>query len=113
MAEPIIEPNFTISDAALAALASLKAHMTRDDPDNPPAVAMVAWGLFYDKQNQKRLENVIVSFYPRSQLAEVEHGIRVVSGLPLIFFVTKETAAHFAGKQLHYMEGDWFFLRDP
>jgi hypothetical protein len=49
MAEPIIEPNFTISDAALAALASLKAHMTRDDPDNPPAVAMVAWGLFYDK----------------------------------------------------------------
>ena len=84
MAESIIEPNFTISDAALAALASLKANMTRDDPDNPPAVAMVAWGLFYDKQNQKRLENVIVSFYPRSQLAEVEHGIRVVSGLPLL-----------------------------
>jgi len=30
----------------------------------------------------------------------------------LIFFVTKETAAQFAGKQLHYAEGDWFFLRD-
>jgi hypothetical protein len=54
----------------------------------------------------------VVSFYPRSQFAEVEHGIRVVSGLPLIFFVTKETAAHFAGKQVHYVEGDWFFLRD-
>jgi hypothetical protein len=54
----------------------------------------------------------VVSFYPRSQFAEVEHGIRVVSGLPLIFFVTKDTAAHFAGKQLHYEEGGWFFLRD-
>jgi hypothetical protein len=112
MAEPIIEPNFTISDAALAALASLKADMARDDPDNPPAVAMVGWGLFYDKQNHKRLENVVVSFYPRSQFAEVRHGVRVVSGLPLIFFVTKDTAAHFAGKQLHYEEGGWFFLRD-
>jgi hypothetical protein len=45
-------------------------------------------------------------------LPEIEHGICVVSGLPLIFFVTKETAAQFAGKQLHYAEGDWFFLRD-
>jgi len=113
MADPIIEPNFTISGTALAALASLKADMARDEPDNPPAVAMVGWGLFYDKQNRKRLENVVVSFYRRSQLAEVEHGVRVVSGLPLIFFVTKETAAHFAGKQLHYAEGDWFYLRDP
>jgi len=30
----------------------------------------------------------------------------------LIIFVTKETAARFAGKQLHYAEGAWFFLRD-
>jgi len=29
----------------------------------------------------------------------------------LIIFVTKETAARFAGKQLHYAEGAWFFLR--
>lgn len=113
MSDTVISPNFTISAAAKSALAGLKADMTRDSPKDPPAVAMVGWGMFYDKRTTKRAENVVVSFYPRSMLPEVEHGIRRVSGLPLVFFVTKETAGHFSRKILDFDPANWFFLRDP
>jgi hypothetical protein len=77
----------------------------------PPAVATVGWGLFYDRTNKKTAENVVVSFYPLSMLPEVQHGIRFVSGVPLVFFVTEETSAHFHGKVLDFVSSSWFFLR--
>ncbi|HXE53156.1 MAG TPA: hypothetical protein VN541_09080 [Tepidisphaeraceae bacterium] len=113
MTHALIPPSFTISEAALAALSGIEADMTRDDPADPPAVAMVGWGLFYDKQNRKQLENVVVSFYPRSMLAEIRHGIFVVSGIELVFFVTEMTSRHFDGKVLDFADDRWFFLRNP
>jgi hypothetical protein len=44
MVDAVIAPNFTISEVALAALADLRADMARDDPHDPPAVAMVGGG---------------------------------------------------------------------
>jgi len=111
MSNEIIRPNFTISDAAKAVLADIRQKMALSSPEDPPEVSSVAWGTFHDKSSGKTHENVVLGFYPKSMHARIAHGISTVSGINIVFFVTKETATHFAGKILDF--DSWFFLRDP
>jgi hypothetical protein len=79
---------------------------------DPAAVVMVGWGLFSSKSG-RRSEGVVVSFYGKSQAADVAHGVQDVSGLPIVLFTTAGYYPKFHGKVLdHTVEGG-FLLRDP
>jgi hypothetical protein len=113
MVQPdILAANFTISAAARAAAARLRSDYDAQFPDDPAAVLSVGWGIA-TFESGGQAENVILSFYPRSMLAEVSHGIQEVSGVKLIFFTTRDYLDKFAGKVLDHVEDGGFFMRAP
>ncbi len=70
---------------------------------------MVGWGIF-NLDTGEKFENVVISFYGKSDLPKVAHGIQNVSGIDLIFFTTEEYRHEFEGKVLDYSEEKKFFL---
>jgi hypothetical protein len=109
----ILRANFTISPVAKAAIERVRRDYDAQFGDDPAAVLSVAWGLFSHQSGHPSWENVVISFYPRSMLAEVAHGIQEVSGVKLIFFTTEEYSHKFEGKILDHSEDRGFFLRKP
>jgi hypothetical protein len=107
----ILPVNFTISDEAKVEIENLRRFQEAHSLD-PPAVAVIAWGLFTSNAGQ-RWESVVVGFYGKSELPAVAHGIQEVSGLPLIFFTTAEYHPKFEGKLIDHAAERGFFLRDP
>jgi len=108
----ILRANFTISPAAKAAIERVRHDYDAEFSDDPAAVLVVGWGLF-SHESGPRWANVVISFYPRSMLAEVAHGIQEVSGINLIFFTLKEYLHKFEGKILDHSEDQGFFMRKP
>jgi hypothetical protein len=102
--------NFTISPAAKIGIGKIRAEYDAAMPDNPAAVASIAWGYVHPERGTSS-ERVMVGFYQRSQLPDVAYGIQTVSGVDLIFFVTDETRLKFEGKLLDYEPAQGFFLR--
>jgi hypothetical protein len=108
----ILVANFTISAAARAAAERLMRDYDAQFPEDPAAVLGVAWGIAtFDSGGHA--ENVVLTFYPRSMLAEVSHGIQDVSGMKIIFFTTRDYLDKFEGKVLDHVEGRGFFMRAP
>ena len=107
----ILPVNFTISAVAKQAIERIRQDWDEQFPD-PAAVAMIGWGIFNLNSGQKG-ENVVVSFYAESQLAEVAHAVQEVSGLKVVFFTTPEYYPNFEGKILDFADDRWFFLRNP
>jgi hypothetical protein len=113
MASPQIRSaNFTVSAAAKRAAEKLRIDYDAAYPADPAAVLCVAWGITIPDKGS-RSENVVVSYYQRSMLAEIAHGIQEVSGVKLVFFTTKDHYDKFAGKVLDFADGRGFFLRAP
>ena len=107
----ILRANFTISDAAKREIENLRRFWDENVPD-PAAVAMVAWG-FYHFNSGEKAEGVIVSFYPKSQLSMIAHGIQQVSGMDVVFFTLPEYLPKFQDKVLDHTPERSFFLREP
>jgi hypothetical protein len=107
----LLPVNFTISAAAKFEIENLKNVWNTSSLD-PAAVVVIAWGLFRSNSG-KRWENVFVTFYGKSQFAEVAHGIQDASGLPVVFFTTPEHHQEFEGKIIDHVEERGFFLREP
>ena len=107
----ILRANFTISPAAKAAIERVRREYDAQSGDDPAAVLSVAWGLFSHQSGDPRWENVVISFYPRSMLTDVAHGIQEVSGVKLIFFTTQEYLHKFEGKILDHSDDQGFFLK--
>src|SRR5205085_5318710 len=91
----ILRANFTISPAAKNAIDQIRRDLDAQFAD-PAAVLCVGWG-FYIPNSGPRWENVTISFYTRSEFADVAHGIQEVSGIKLIFFTTEEYLDRFEG----------------
>ena|SRR5215213_2378953 len=109
----ILRVNFTISPAAKVVIERVRRVYDAQFADDPAAVLSVGWGLFSHQSGHPRWENVVISFYPRSMLAEVEHGIQEVSGVKLIFFTMEEYLDKFKGKIFDHSEERGFFMREP
>ena len=107
----ILRANFTISPAAKNAIDQIRRDHDAQFAD-PAAVLCVGWG-FYIPNSGPRWENVTISFYTRSEFADVAHGIQEVSGIKLIFFTTEEYLDRFEGKILDYSGSEGFFMRKP
>ena len=103
--------NFTISATAKAEIESLRRFWNEQCRD-PAAVTVIAWGLF-EGNSGEHWEGVVVTFYGKSQLREVAHGIQEVSGLPIIFFTNEDYAPRFNGKVVDHAADKGFFLRTP
>jgi|SRR6476659_6803424 hypothetical protein len=97
MTPPVPRANFTISQAALSAIAALRRDAEAQGVK--PSVAMIGWGRFMPFSGS-RSEAVVVGFYPEEQYESIEHGVQTVSGLDLVFFVTEEDALRFEGRVL-------------
>jgi hypothetical protein len=111
MRNPDILPvNFTISAAAKTEIENLKRFWDAKSLDTA-AVAMIGWGIFTSNTG-RRSENVVVSFYGKSQLAQIAHGVQEVSGLAIVFFTTAEHHSKFESKVIDHAEDQGFFLRD-
>lgn len=106
----LIPINFTISVAAKREIENLRQFWNAEASD-PAAVALIAWGLFRGSSGEE-WENVVVTFYGKSQRAEVEHRIQIVSGLPVVFFTTAAYHPNFEGKVVDHAAEQGFFLRD-
>ncbi|HVY20466.1 MAG TPA: hypothetical protein VHA70_10365 [Bauldia sp.] len=111
MTDGLLIATFTLSAAAKHGVERVRELYLARFPDNPPAVASVAWG--YVEGSDPLSGKVIVGFYQQSQFAEIEHGIQEVSGVPLIYFTTEQFHPLFDGKVLDYEDGQGFFLRAP
>lgn len=107
----VLPANFTISDNAKIAIEDIRRDWNARF-DDPAAVVWVAWGLFRPHAGEP-FEDVVVSFYAQSQVAQNADGIQTVSGVDLVFFTIPEYHHHFEGKVLDFEAGKWFFLRDP
>jgi hypothetical protein len=105
----ILRANFTISPAAKAAIERVRQDHDAQFGDDPAAVLSVAWGLF-SHQSWQRWENVVISFYTRSEFADVAHGVQEVSGVKLIFFTMEEYLDRFEGKVLDHSESQGLFM---
>ena len=110
--DDILPANFTISNAAKAAIEAMRADYDAAFPDNPAAVPAVGWAHVKLKSGAQ-YESVFVAFYQRDKLPEIAHGIQEVSGVKLIFFTTEEHHPKFEGKILDHAAEQGFFLREP
>ena len=102
---------FTISDAAKQEIENIRVAWNERFND-PAEVVMVGWGEGRTHAGQP-WENIVVSFYGRSQYADIAHSIQQVSGLPVVFFTIPLHATKFDGKIVDFAPAGWFFLRNP
>jgi hypothetical protein len=103
--------NFTISDAAKTEIASMRS-IWFSMSGHKPGVLSIAWGTA-NYNNGKTNSFAIVSFYDEEQHDEIKHGIEMVSGLEVLFFITRENYDRFAGKVLDHSAEQSFYLTDP
>jgi hypothetical protein len=108
----VLPANFTISAQGKRGIEKIRAEYQAEFPDDPPAVACIAWGIVLPNEGP-RFERVVVGYYQMSQLPEVAHGIQEVSGVRLIFFTTEDYYGNFSGKVLDYSDEAGFFLSEP
>ena len=102
--------NFTLSAAAHAEIDNLRRFWNGQVPDEAD-VLVIAWGRTEPKVGEA-FEHVVVTFYGRSERASIAHGIQHMDGLEIIFFVTEEGAARFAGRTVDFAPDEGFVLRD-
>jgi hypothetical protein len=107
----VLPVNFSISAEAKLEIENLRRFWDGKSQD-PAAVVAIAWGLFTSNAGE-RWENVVVSFYGRSELDRIAHGVQEVSGLPVVFFTTPEHSPKFEGKVVDHTPQKGFFLRRP
>jgi hypothetical protein len=107
----VLPANFSISPEAKLEIENVRRFWDGKSQD-PAAVVAIAWGFFTSNVGE-RWENVVVSFYGRSELGRVAHGVQDVSGLPVVFFTTPEHHPRFEGKVIDHGARTGFFLRDP
>ena len=112
MTSPEILPaNFTISAQAKRGFEKVRADYDAASPDDRAAVLCVAWAVTISESGP-HMQNVLITYYPQSMLAEVAHGIQEVSGVKLVFFTTEEFYGKFEGKILDFTRDRGFFLRN-
>lgn len=111
MTHPDIVPaNFTISANGKRGIAIIRQWFDSTSPSDPAGVLAIAWGLFMPNEGP-HFEQVVVSFYNRSQMPEIAHLIQNVSGIDFVFHLTTD-AHHFEGKVLDFEDATGFFLRE-
>ena len=71
----MITADFSFSAAAKQQLARLKSDLFASLPDDPPSVAMIGWGVFYDNRGTAAGEGVVVSYYKDSEVPGISRGI--------------------------------------
>ncbi len=102
--------NFTISDAAkkeIDHLRSIWKGMTNAEPD----VMSIAWGNVVPHKNPAMTQGyLVIAFYPPEYRAEIAHALEYISGLELLFFITKENYYRFEGKIIHHTPEKSFHL---
>lgn len=110
----ILRANFIISPEAKLAIEALRVEYKASWPTDPPTVPCVSWGTIIPKnETAVRSQNVIVSFYQRSQGQNIDKLVQEVSGIKLVFFTTEEFHGQFEGKILDFSNEKGFFLRQP
>ena len=102
--------NFTISARAKRAIEDLRRQWNTQVADQA-GVLCVAWG-HWTLNSGEEGEGVVVTFYGRSELAAVRGGLERVSGMDLVFFITKEDYDKFRDKVLDHDPRRSFFLSD-
>lgn len=107
----VLPVNFSISTDAKAEIENFRQFWDARSRD-PAAVVAIAWGLFTSNSGE-RWESVVVSFYGRSELGRIGHGVQEVSGFRVVFFTTAEHHPKFQGKVIDHATEKGFFLRDP
>ncbi len=112
MPSEILPANFTISAAGKRGIEMLRAEYDLRWPDDPAAVACVAWSIVVP-DNGPQSQTVMVGFYQRSMVDKIAHGIQEVSGVKLVFFTTEEFYGKFDGRVLDHTGERGFFLRAP
>lgn len=103
--------SFTISDEAKRGIGLTREWFNSHWPD-PAAVPTIGWAR-YEPKDGEPFENVAVTFYSQSQLAEIASAIQVVSGIKVVFLPAPSDIAKFDGMVLDYSDERGFFLRLP
>ena len=103
--------NFTISDSAKRGIELVRLWFNGHSSDQA-AVATVGW-VRAERASGERSEHVAVTFYSRSQYAEIANAIQIVSDIEIIFLPVPRDHARFEGKVLDYSNERGFFLREP
>jgi hypothetical protein len=113
MAENELLPiNFSLSDRAKTKIETMRKEFDGHFSSDHAVAVMVGWGLFHLNSGEKS-ENVVIGFYPQSQLDEIAHGIQEVSGMKVVFFTIPKYHTYFEGKVIDYAPERGFFLRAP
>lgn len=108
--QDILPANFTISESGLIALKQLRKEAEPHYPDGTGVIS-IGWGLVYNNHNIKMYEHVLVTFYDNSQYKDIKDLIQTVSGIEIVFFITKEYYSKFEGKVLDYAPDKGFILK--
>lgn len=103
--------NFTISDNAKRGIEVVRRGFNAASTD-PAGVLSVGWGRFMPNSGPA-FENVVVSFFGRSQLPQIADAVQTVSGLDVFFFANSKDYPNFEGKVLDFDDERGFFLRRP
>ena len=103
--------NFTISDNAKRGI-DLMRHGFEEASSDPAAVLSIAWGRFMPDAGTP-FENVVVSFFGRSQVPQIADAIQLVSGLEVVFYTRPKDYPTFEGRVLDFDDDRGFFLRGP
>ncbi len=100
--------NFTISANARRGIDVLRQAFNAHSSD-PADVLCIGWGRFMP-HNAPGFENVVVSFYGKSQRTDIADAIQSVSDFEIAFFATPPDHAKFEGKVLDFADDRGFFL---
>lgn len=103
---------FTIASNAKRKIALLRQVFDATSRADPAAVTAIAWALVMPKEGPD-YEQMMVSFFTRSQLPSVVNLVQTVSNMDVVLLATREGARHFEGRILDFSNSDGFFLRRP
>ncbi len=105
----LLPANFTISSEAKRGIELVRQAFNAHSPKDHAAVASVGWGIG-TLYSGEQFEQVFVSFYSRSQFADIADIVQRVSGIDLVFFTTPAYRQKFEGKILDFDDERGFFL---
>lgn len=103
---------FTIASKAKRKIALLRQVFDATSRADPASVTAIAWARVMPKEGPD-YEQVMVSFFTRSQLPSVVNLVQTVSNIDVVLLATREQARHFEGRILDFGNSDGFFLRRP
>jgi hypothetical protein len=110
MTHPDVPPiNFTVSAQARRGFDLTRQEFDRQSAD-PAAVVCIGWGRMTYHSGEVA-ENVVVSFYARSQYDEIADAIQRVCDIDVVFIPTPDDHRKFEGKILDFENDRGFFLR--